>query len=280
MTATIEARPLGAESLVWQLGFARTALLYAGRALVLQVAHPVVGAGVRDFSNFRADPWGRLDRTIESLLRQMFGGDELVAEAARLRELHRTIKGVGFAGERYSALQPEAWAWVHMSNFDSSVQYFDGIVRPLTLAEKRALFQDWRRIGLVLGIKDHLLPAAYDDVPGYVDATVADRLVPNETCTEVLESLRLTQVGPPYRAVPAPVWAALKPVGRTVLHDFTIGTLPLGLRERLGLRWTDADERRLERTKTVVRVLSKAVPDRLMHYRPAYRAMRAARAAA
>lgn len=275
--APVRVEPLGPDSQVWRLGFARTTLLYAGRALVLQVAHPVVGAGVRDFSDFRTDPWGRLDRTVDSLLIQMFGGEQLRVEAERLRHLHRSIKGVGFAGERYSAMEPEAWAWVHVSNFDSASLYFDELGRPLSLAEKRRHFADWRQIGLVLGIKPEQLPASYDDVAGYVEETVRDRLVPNPTCTEVLDTLRLTRVGPPYRAMPAPVWAALKPLGRTVLRDFTVGTLPPLLRDRLALTWTAADERRLERTKRLVRAATRAVPDRVLQYPQAYRAMRAAR---
>src|SRR5580698_10847417 len=108
--------PLGPDSLFWQLGMPRTALLLAGRALLLQTMHPVVGAGVRDHSDYRTDPWGRLDRTITSLQIQMFGGQRAVDEAARLREMHKAIRGVGFAGEHYSALQPQAYAWVHLSN--------------------------------------------------------------------------------------------------------------------------------------------------------------------
>jgi uncharacterized protein (DUF2236 family) len=280
VAAATKAAPLGPDSLTWRLGFARTALLYAGRSLVLQVAHPVVGAGVRDFSAFRADPWGRLERTLDSLLLQLFGGPKLYDEAARLKEVHRSIKGVGFGGERYSALQPEAWAWVHLSNFDSASLHFDEVVRPLTLAEKRQHYREWRQIGLVLGIKDAELPDAYDDVADYVEGMVRDRLTanPTTTTTDVLDTLRLAGVPPPYPLLPAPVWAALKPAGRTVLRDFTVGTLPPLLRHRMGLPWAAADEQRLDRMRAVVRTMAKAVPDRLMHYPLAYRAVRAGRA--
>src|SRR5665213_2706707 len=104
--------PLGPDSLTWHMGLPRTALLVAGRGLLLQVMHPVIGAGVRDFSTFTADPWGRLDRTLCSLQTQLFGGAEAVDEARRLRQLHRAIRGVGFSGEPYRALDPAAYAWV------------------------------------------------------------------------------------------------------------------------------------------------------------------------
>src|ERR1700728_2027640 len=88
-----DLQPLGPDSLMWQLGFPRTGLLLAGRALLLQVMHPVVGAGVRDFSDFKTDPWGRLDRTLVSLQVQLFGGARAVDEAERLRQVHRAIRG-------------------------------------------------------------------------------------------------------------------------------------------------------------------------------------------
>lgn len=271
-------RPLGPDSLTWQFGFARTGLLYAGRALLMQVAHPVIGAGVRDFSDFQRDPWGRLDRSLSSLMTQLFGGDAVIAEAARLHEMHRTIKGTGFHGERYSALQPEAWAWVHLSNFDTSVRYLDRLVRPLSLTEKRRLYSEWYDVGLLLGIKPAHVPATYDDVADYVDEMVRHRLEHTPTCDVVLASLTLHGVEPPYPLLPRSVWRAAKRAGRPVLHDATVGTLPPALRAKLGLTWTARDEARLQRTLTAARIASKAIPDRALHYAPAYRAMRSARA--
>jgi uncharacterized protein (DUF2236 family) len=56
----VERIVLGPDSLVWQT-FGDARLFFgAGYALMLQVAHPTVGSGVRDHSNFREDPWGRL----------------------------------------------------------------------------------------------------------------------------------------------------------------------------------------------------------------------------
>ena len=49
-------------------------LLGAGpRALLLQLAHPLVAAGVAEHSDFRADPWRRLDGTLRSYLRIVYG---------------------------------------------------------------------------------------------------------------------------------------------------------------------------------------------------------------
>ena len=271
-----EIAPLGANSLMWRKGFSRTGLLMAGRPLLMQVSHPVIGAGVRDFSDFEDDPWGRLDRTLTSLFTQLFGGQQAIAEAQRLRELHRSIKGVGFRGERYSALNPEAYAWVHMSNADSALLFLDVLDRPLNLSQKRQLFAEWREVGLLLGVKDAHMPARYDDLRGYVDAMVDDQLEWNETAERVLRSLSLNGIDPPYEVIPKSVWRALKPLGRTVLHDVTVGSLPPALRAKAGIRWTHEDEARAARIARVVRGASRVTPARTLHYKAGYDAMRAA----
>jgi uncharacterized protein (DUF2236 family) len=278
-TETASTQPLGPDSLVWRLGFSRTSLLYAGRALYLQVSHPVVGAGVRDFSSFTTDPWGRLDRTLRSLQTQMFGGPAAVAEGERLRRLHRAITGVGFDGSRYSALLPEAWAWVHLSNFDSAVRAVNSLQRRLSTPEHNRLYTEWRQIGSVIGVREDLMPATYRDVAPYIEHMIAERLTGNDTSRELLETLSMSHVEPPSSLVPAALWRAVTPIGGSVLHDFTVGTLPRSLREAHGLAWDADDERRLARRTVAIRAAARVTPARILHYPAGYRALRAARSA-
>jgi uncharacterized protein (DUF2236 family) len=271
-------QPLGPDSLAWQLGLPRTALLLAGRALVLQVAHPVIGAGVRDFSNYRDDPWSRLDRTLGSLQVQLFGGERAREESRRLRRLHGAIRGTGFDGEPYRAHDPAAYAWVHLSNFDSLLAFHRWFAPPLRAGEPARLYAEWRQSGRVLGIADDCMPADLDGFRAYVRHMITDTLTGNPTTRELLESLRLDQIGPPpWPLFPPPLWRALRPVGRALLHDATVGTLPAGLRQKLGLSWTAADRHRLRALAVVVRAASIPVPDRLMHYPLAQQARREAR---
>ena len=104
----------GPESVVWRRASDPRVLLTAGYALVLQVAHPTVGAGVSEHSSFREDPWRRLSRTLDAFYGLVYGGPQAAGEAGRrLRALHRTIRGVEAGGRRYSALEPEAYAKKH-----------------------------------------------------------------------------------------------------------------------------------------------------------------------
>jgi uncharacterized protein (DUF2236 family) len=271
------AAPLGSDSLIWRLGLPRTALLVAGRALLLQTMHPVVGAGVRDFSDFRADPWGRLDRTLTSLQVQLFGGEASAPEARRLRALHKEIRGVGFDGGKYTALDPEAYAWVHLSNFDTFLCFHRWFGRPLGDDEKRQAYEEWKQVGGVLGLADRHLPEDLGGFRSYVRTMVNDTLSDNETARDLLDSLRLDGVSsPPWKLFPEALWRALRPAGRQLLHDATTGTLPEPLRQKLGMSWSTTDRRRLQGLALVVRAGALAVPDRLLQYPLAHRAQRAA----
>ncbi|HSV39181.1 MAG TPA: oxygenase MpaB family protein [Nocardioidaceae bacterium] len=269
--------PLGPDSLWYRVGLPRTLLLLAGRPLLLQVCHPVIGAGVRDFSVFRQDPWGRLDRSVTSLELQIFGGRRAIEESDRLRTMHREIKGTGFNGERYSALHPGAYAWTHLSTFDTILKMADLVgysgIQP---RHHERLYAEWRQVGLVLGIKDHHMPENISDLHDYVNGMVTRELGGNETAYNLLDTLALRDVPPPA-GLPGPVWQALKPFGATVLHDFTVGTLPPHLREELGLEWTRKDQVRLTLMAKAVHTVSPGVPGKLMQYPLAYEATRAAR---
>jgi uncharacterized protein (DUF2236 family) len=276
--APLAAQPLGPESLTWRLGLPRTTLLLAGRALLLQTMHPVVGAGVRDHSDYRTDPWGRLERTITSLQVQMFGGEGAVAEAARLREMHKAIKGVGFDGNRYRALDPEAYAWVHLSTFDTLLSFNRWFGRKLSAGQQGAAYEEWKQSGRVLGIREKFLPRDLDDFQAYVDTMMATTLEANQTARQLLDTLRLDDIGsPPWRAFPEPFWRSLRPAGRLVLYDTTVGTLPRVLRQKMGVRWSSTDHRRLQSFALVVRTAGRTTPDRLLQYPMGYRAQQAAR---
>src|SRR5271166_2023130 len=92
-------------TLTWQHADDARVLLAAGYALLLQVSHPTVGAGVSEHSRFRSDPWGRLERTLDYACTMVYGGPRAAGEmGARIRGFHRQIRGTTPAGECYHAL--------------------------------------------------------------------------------------------------------------------------------------------------------------------------------
>jgi uncharacterized protein (DUF2236 family) len=244
----------------------------------MQTMHPVVGAGVRDFSDFRADPWGRLERTLHSLQVQLFGGTRSVDEAQRLRALHKAIRGTGFDGAPYRALNPEAYAWVHLSNFDTLLSYHRWFGRPLGEHERITAYEEWKQVGRVLGIRDQFMPSDLSAFRAYVTEMVTYTLQDNATARDFLDSLRLSDIAAPsWHYFPEPLWRVLRPFGRQLLHDTTVGTLPPVLRRRLGMKWGPLDHGRLRGFALLVRTGSIPVPDRLLQYPLACRAQQEAR---
>ncbi|HEY5662680.1 MAG TPA: oxygenase MpaB family protein [Ilumatobacter sp.] len=90
------------------------------RALLLQSLHPHAMAGVAQHSDYRHDPWGRLQRTADFLAATTFGP---IAEAelviARVRAVHERVTGVADDGRPYRADDPHLLEWVHVVEVDS-----------------------------------------------------------------------------------------------------------------------------------------------------------------
>lgn len=90
------------------------------RAILLQSLHPLAMAGVAAHSDYRADPWGRLQRTAEFLAATTFGPVTLAEESvARVQQVHRRVRGTAPDGRAYSAGDPHLLRWVHICEVDS-----------------------------------------------------------------------------------------------------------------------------------------------------------------
>lgn len=105
---------------IWRV-HADTAMFVGGiRALLLQSLHPVAMLGVSEHSDFRVDPWGRLQRTSQFIATTTYG---TIADAERIigvvRGIHETVKGTTADGKPYRADDPHLLSWVHITEIDS-----------------------------------------------------------------------------------------------------------------------------------------------------------------
>ena len=247
------APPVVRGTAAWRyFGDVRDALL-AGQVLVLQVAHPVVAAGVRDHSDYRSDPWTRLMRTVASLSIYVYGGTAGArVEAARLRSLHRSFTGFS-DGRRYSALDPAAYAWVHATLVKAPVdaQRFFGV--PLSGSELEEYYAQMCGIGRLLGVRERDLPPDWAAFERYYDSMVAG-FAANPAIDTLFETIRTARK--PLRWLPDSWW---RPVGDLQLF-LVRATLPPSFRGQLGLQWTDDDQRRFDRFAACVRLVSTPIP--------------------
>jgi uncharacterized protein (DUF2236 family) len=255
---------------VWRAFNDARSLSSAGYATLLQVCHPTVGAGVHDYSSFTIDPWGRLLRTLDYVNGTIYGGPEMAGEIGRrVRAIHTTIKGHRHDGPRYHALEPEAFAWVHATLAASIVESHRRLIRPLTTAEKTALWEQWLDVGRLIGVRTRDLPPTWAGFEAYFHHMVEEELTWTPAVPEVLA---IYDIPPPgrLRSLPPFAWQALSfPVSRQ-LRLMTTGMVPRTLRQRLGLSWSRADAVAFEVACTASRASGPLQPPQLRNFGERY----------
>lgn len=145
-------------------------LLGAGpRALLLQLAHPDVAAGVAEHSDFRRDPWRRLDGTLRSYLRIIYGSTRVArAEIRRLHVLHGTV-----VGEGYTAHDPALAMWVHATLVESTIVVNDAWLGPLSHGRAAAFYEETRPLGRAFGVPEAMLPRDLVGLDDYMTRMLA-----------------------------------------------------------------------------------------------------------
>jgi uncharacterized protein (DUF2236 family) len=258
MAGTTAGRP-GRGSLTWRYASDSRAVLLAPTALILQVAHPVVGAAVSQHSSFKTAPWSRLMRTIRSTNRLIFASTaSAMAESARLRRIHAGIRGIDDAGRSYHALDPDAYAWVHLTLAHAFVETQRLLVRPPTPEQLDNFYQEWRRVGDILRVRPDRMPPDWAAFGAYFERMVAETLQPNRAVGDVLAAL--ARPARPTAAIPEVLWRPVADATGYLTYRFAIGTLPPLLRERIGVAWAPADQRRFDRDAALLRTAFAFVP--------------------
>ena len=142
------------ESMIWRVHGDVVSMMVGGvSALLLQMLHPAVLAGVWDHSNFRTDMLGRLRRTARFIAATTYGERaEAEAAIARVRAVHSHVGGTLPDGTPYRADDSRLLAWVHVSeawSFLAAWQHYGD--RRLTLAQEDLYYAEFASIGSALG---------------------------------------------------------------------------------------------------------------------------------
>jgi uncharacterized protein (DUF2236 family) len=221
----------GPGSEAWALNREAMLLLGAGpRALLMQLAHPAVAAGVADHSDFRLDPWARLQKTLRSYLRIVYGtATSARAEIRRLNDLHRTI-----TGPTYRARDPELSLWVHATLVDSTIVVADAWLEPLPRARRAAYYRETIPIGRAFGIPADRLPEDIDAFERYLADAIAPSgpVVVGDTARDLADAVLHPPLAP---VLPALGWLPADAYAWTLWP--AIGLLPRSLREAYRLPW-------------------------------------------
>ena len=270
-----EALAVDETSLSWQRGSDIRIFAAAGYILALQVSHPTVGAGVSQLSQYREDPIGRFQRTSDFSNQIIYGGPEGAARMGRaVRELHKHVKGTRDDGERYHALEPEAYAWVHATGAEAVVKGHQHFGIRFTATEREDFWAEWRRVGRFLGIRERDLPETWAGFEAYRDEMIRTRLEHTVCLDEVWESMEQPILPRQIRGLPGP---GPELVRRLIVHSArlnTVGLMTPELRERLGFSWSRAQEAEFQLNAALARAATPVLPQSLKCTGPGYAARR------
>ena len=248
-------------SISWRLNAERMVLLGWERAILLQLAHPLVAAGVFDHSGFRGTPYAaasRLFHTIHAMLALTFG-DEPARERALegIRTIHRRVNGELSEstgryppGTRYSAEDPSLVLWVHATLLESVILVYERLIGPLTPAERDEYCVEAFPIAVALNAREEEVPRTWNDLRAYLDRTYAAGTIAVGAQGRELAKAVLSPSGS-WMVAPA-TW-----VNRMI----TVGMLPPQVRKQYGMTWTPRQERTLVRVVSALRLTRRVLPD-------------------
>ncbi len=257
----------GPESISWRINREIVVVLGWPAAILMQLAHPLVLAGVIDHSVFVADPrrrWERLRSTVESMLLLTFGSPEDVRRTAdKINAIHDRVQGhldwpqgAFPRGAWYSAHDPELLRWVHATLLDVIPRTYEAFIGPLTDAEKDAYCLEATALEGLLGITEGFLPRTMADLRAYMQRMYASGAI------EVTDRARWMCGQLLALPKPVPQWRFLAWLNSLP----TLALLPAHLRSAYGLPWRVRERAAARAGAAIARRLVPRIPPLMRHW--------------
>lgn len=242
--------PLSRSSIAWRVNGEAAVFGGGGRALLLQVAHPGVGAGVEQHSSYASDPWGRILRTIDIMMKLSFGTPEVSARQQRILEkMHRRVSGTTDDGTPYHAMDPALQLWVWATLVDTALLVYQRVRPRLTPAEREQFYEESKLVAYGCGVPVGGCPETWADFEEYLHGVI-------DVDLRVTDSARAVAVATLHPPLPGP----LAPVAAAPVRLVTVGLLPRALREQYGLSWDRNRQRQLDAWFLAQRSLATITP--------------------
>ncbi|MBB4380699.1 Uncharacterized conserved protein, DUF2236 family [Bradyrhizobium sp. Rc3b] len=253
----------GPETLTWRIDREAVIFLGAGRALLLQLAHPWVAAAIAEHSKTLADPIGRFHRTFDIVFAMVFGSlDRALRSSRQLHRRHGMIVGempdtVGpfAAGSRYCANDIPSLRWVHATLVETALMAHELVLPPFSVEERERYWTESRMFGALFGLTADDLPA---DWAGFTAYTAA--MAQSDTLT----------VSPAAREIAAQIFDGARPWLRPPrwYRALTASLLPERLRAGFGFELGEREVRSADNALRWIRRIYPTLPDRLRYVGP------------
>jgi len=228
----------GPSSVSWKVNRESALFLGAGRAALLQLAHPWVAAALDQHSNLKSDPLARFHNTFRVVFTMVFGTLEQALAASRyLYRLHTRIQGkipesvAGYARDsHYQANEIGALIWVYATLIESAVVAYECVCAPLSREEREAYYAESKTMAALFGIPASELPMDWAAFEAYHrDQCESNRLGVNALSREMAHRVLHGRGS----WVPVPGW----------YRALTASWLPKPLRESFALPYADSEQK-------------------------------------
>lgn len=250
----------GPDSMMWKLQAPMApGGLGAGRALLLQNAHPWVTRGVDEHSVVRDDPLGRARRTFQHVFSIVYGSmPQVMGSANQVHAIHESIEGdmsydagAFKQGTEYRANEINAMIWVHSTLWETLAKMYEQIKGKLTDEEKEQFYQESKLFAMVFGIPEDALPRTWNEFVAYNEAMWASEQL---TVTDATQQLREDLFRPQSVFLIFPMWAQ---------RISTAANLPEEVREKYDINYGAWQKTNYFWIKNSARVTSWVLPGRL-----------------
>lgn len=253
-----DAGVFGPGSMTWRVDREAALFLGAGRALLLQLAHPWVAAGIAEHSSTLADPIGRFHRTFAVMFTMVFGGlDQALAAARHLHRRHARVTGTLSSaagsfpeGSSYFANEASALQWVHATLLETALLMHDLVLPPLNAAQRESYYTEGRKLGEMFGLAMEAQPRDWPAFAAYNERMWRSDVL---TVTPAAREIATRVLAGAGMWLHPPAWYL----------DVTAHLLPEPIRLGFNLPYGDSERRRAERVLSRIRRFYPHLPARL-----------------
>jgi uncharacterized protein (DUF2236 family) len=259
----------GPNSISWKINRESVLFLGAGRAALLQLAHPWVAAAMSEHSSLLADPIGRFHNTFRIIFTLLFGTrDQALAASKHLYLLHTHIRGempervVAYQrGSQYEANEVGALRWVYATLIETALLAYEFVRPPLSQQEREAYYQESKTMAALFAISPEMLPKDWQAFQEYNQAMWnSDMLGVGDSGRRLAEAV-MTGAG---SWIHPPAW----------YRTLTAAWMPPRFREEFDMELTVAQQSSVEQTQRRLYAIYRRLPESLRYVGPFHEAQR------